>query len=83
MLFPLYSNSALINWPRPRLLFNPAGLLLLLLELIQNGLTVKLQGIVGNISFCEMYVIIMDLKLGFILVKTEVCNLWLDVWLRR
>lgn len=61
MPFPLYSNSALINWQRPRMLFNPAGLLLLLLELIQNGLTVKLQGILGNMSFCEMC--------GFIFIK--------------
>lgn len=55
MPFPLYNNSALINWLTPRMLFNPAGLLLLLLELIQNGLTVKLQGILGNMSFCEKY----------------------------
>lgn len=64
MSFPLYSSSALINWPRPRLLFNPAGLLLLLLELIQNGLTVKLQGILGNMSFYEMY--------GFIFIKHNI-----------
>ncbi len=35
------------------MLFNPAVLLLLLLELIQNELTVKLQGILGNMSFCK------------------------------
>ncbi len=43
------------------MLFNPAGLLLPLLELIQNGLSVKLQGILGNMSFCEMC--------GFIFIK--------------
>lgn len=77
---PLYSNSALINWLRPRLLFNPAGLLLLLLELIQH--TVKQQGFMGNFLLCNVWfyfrhnMTLMDAVMG---ICTRVVIFILDI----